>query len=63
MIKIDLESILCLRVLILVWVELNRQFPVKLDELVGLHLCHACNEHILRRVQEFVHQEGLIFAH
>ncbi len=34
----DLERISCLRVMVLVWVELNRQFAVKLGQLVGLHL-------------------------
>ena len=42
----DLERIRCLRVPVLIWMKLNRQFTIKLDELLGLHLSHACNEHI-----------------
>ena len=41
---------------VLVWMELNRQFPVKLDELCGLHLGHACNELFEGCIQELVNE-------
>ena len=59
----DLERIRCLRVPVLIWMKLNRQFTIKLDELLGLHLSHACNEHIWGSIQEFVDEESLIFAY
>ena len=59
----DLERIRCLRVPVLIWMKLNRQFTIKLDELLGLHLSHACNEHIRGSIQEFVDDESLIFAY
>lgn len=39
---------------VLVWVELLRQFAVKLGQLSRLHLIHAGNQHINRSVQELV---------
>ena len=59
----DLERIRCLRVPVLIWMKLNRQFTIKLDELLGLHLSHACNKHIGGSIQELVDEESLIFAY
>ena len=59
----DLERIRCLRMMVLVWVELNRQFSVELGKLVGLHLLHAGNEHILRGVEELIDVECLLLGY
>ena len=40
---------------VLVGMKLLRQFAIKLGELIGLHLMHARNQHIDRRIQELVH--------
>ena len=49
--------------IVLVWMELNRQFTMELGELVGLHLLHALQEHILWCIQELVDCKSLFSTH
>ena len=60
----NLEGICSQRVPVFVWVELNRQFAVKLGEVSRLlhHLSHACNKHVLGSLKEFVDHERLVFG-
>jgi hypothetical protein len=44
---------------VLVRVKLLRQFAVELGKLLLLHLAEAGDEHVVRRCDEFKHQEDL----
>ena len=56
----DLERIRCLRVHVLVWVKLNRQFAVKLGQFLGLHRRHLRLKHLGGVVQICVDDVGLL---
>jgi len=56
-----LESLLRLRVTVLVGMKLLRQTAIVLVELSLIHLLHALKNHLLRSAQEFVNQIDLVF--
>jgi len=56
-----LESLLRLRVAVLVGMKLLRQTAIVLVELSLIHLLHALKNHFLRCAQEFVNQVDLVF--
>ena len=56
-----LESLLRLRVTVLVGMKLLRQTAIVLVELSLFHLLHALKNDFLRRAQEFVKQINLVF--
>ena len=57
-----LEGFFGLRMMVLVRMQLLCKLPVELSQLCRLHLGHTCHEHLLRGVQELIHQKGLILA-
>ena len=58
----NLERIRCLRMIVLVWVELNRQFAIKLGKILGLHRRHLWNEHLSGGIQNSVDCVSLFFG-
>jgi hypothetical protein len=56
-----LESLLGVRMAILVRVELLRQFAVELGEIGGLHDWQSLDQHVLGCVNKFEHQIYLLF--
>jgi len=56
-----LESLLRLRVAVLVGMKLLHQTAIVLVELSLVHLLHALKNHLLRSAQEFVNEIDLVF--
>ena len=59
----DLERIRCLWMSVLVWVELNRQFAVKLDHNLWLHRRHIRYNHLCGGIKNLVDHMSLLLSH